>query len=76
MAELECAYERFCEVFKVSSLYREQIKAIEACLSQKNVYASLPIEYGKLMIYFALLMYFTSEHKDLQKSLSFLLFKV
>ena len=54
MAELECAYERVCEVFKVSSLYREQIEAIEACISQKNVYASLPTGYGKSMIYFAL----------------------
>ena len=47
-------YQRVCEIFKIPCLYPEQIEAIEAILSKKSVYASLPTGYGKSMIYYAL----------------------
>lgn len=47
-------YQRVCEIFKIPSLYPEQIEAIEGILNKKSVYASLPTGYGKSMIYYAL----------------------
>lgn len=54
MADFHRACMRVYEVFKLSSLYIEQIEAIQAIVEEKSVYASLPTGYGKSMIYFAL----------------------
>ena len=48
-----CAIERVCETFKISSLYPEQETSLKALVEGKNVYASLPTGYGKLLIFFA-----------------------
>ena len=47
------AIERVCETFKISSLYPEQETSLKALVEGKNVYASLPTGYGKLLIFFA-----------------------
>lgn len=41
------------KTFKISSLYPEQETSLNALLEGKNVYASLPTGYGKLLIFFA-----------------------
>lgn len=53
MADFDRATEQVCDIFKVSSLYSEQIDSLRAVLDGKNVYASLPTGYGKSMIFFA-----------------------
>ena len=47
------AIERVCENFKISSPSPEQETSLKALVEGKNVYASLPTGYGKLLIFFA-----------------------
>ena len=47
------AIKSVCDIFKISSLYPEQGKCLEAIFEGKDVYASLPTGYGKSLIFFA-----------------------
>ena len=47
------AIKSVCDIFKISSLYPEQEKCLEAIFEGKDVYASLPTGYGKSLIIFA-----------------------
>jgi len=51
--EFRRAKESGCDIFKISSLYNEQEKCLEALFKGKDVYASLPTGYGKSMIFYA-----------------------
>ena len=47
------AVVRICETFNIRSLYPEQEECLKELLGGKNVYASLPIGYGKSVIFYA-----------------------
>ena len=51
--EFRRALESVCDIFKIPSLHSEQEKCLEALLKGKDVYASLPIGYGKSLIFYA-----------------------
>ena len=46
------AIKSVCDIFKISSLYPEQEKCLEAIFEGKDVYPSLPTGYGKSLIFF------------------------
>lgn len=52
-ANFHRAIDSVCEAFRVSSLYPEQEECLKAILQGKDVYASLPTGYGKLLIFYA-----------------------
>ena len=52
-SNLQRAFERVCDTFKIPSLYDEQKECLEALFNGKDVYASLPTGYGKSLIFYA-----------------------
>ena len=53
-SNLQRAFERVCDTFKIPSLYDEQKECrLEPLFNGKDVYASLPTGYGKSLIFYA-----------------------
>jgi superfamily II DNA helicase RecQ len=64
MADLDIVISRVCEIFKISSLFPEQIEALKVVLDKKSVYASLPTGYGKSIIFYAIPVAFGVIHNQ------------